>query len=130
MQDAVKEKIFKTLGPIAEVRLDGALFKVAAGKCSGMERSKASTDFCVWNKEIPEQVVAVKDFRRCGTFLIQVISDRSPGQALEPRDLGDPEHRARVGGGLAAVHQGPRWHKSQGPPQTRRDDLVSILGVK
>ena len=95
-----------------------------------MERSKASTDFCVWYKEIPEQVLAVKDFRRSGTFLLQVISDRSPGQALEPRDLGDPEHRAGVGGGLAAVHQGPRRHKSQGAPQTWRDDLVSILGVK
>ena len=95
-----------------------------------MERSKASTDFCVWYKEIPEQVLAVKDFRRCGTFLLQVISDRSPGQAVEPRDLGDPEHRTRVGGGLAAVHQGPRWDKSQGAPQTRRDDMVSIPGVK
>ena len=56
--------------------------------------------------------------------MFKVLPHRPPGQALEPRHLSHPEHRAGGGGGLAALHQGPQRQKSQGAAQTRGDDLV------
>ena len=61
------------------------------------------------------------------SFIFQVLPYRPLGQALEPRHLCHPEHRAGGGGGLAALHQGPRGQKSQGAAQTRGDALVSSL---
>jgi len=40
-------------------------------------------------------------------FIFQILPYRPLGQALEPRHLGHPEHRAGGGRGLAALHQGP-----------------------